>query len=238
MRHLETLLSKLDLETICDAKPVGETIYFRLCEKKVIEFLSRKIFLISQELVEAEDIESCTRSSDSLFFTPEWFLQIAQIRSSIQSSEKEIIEKAISILSEYIGESYVTKLRELYKCDAIGTKELTAEQREQYNYANAPQLFSQSRGNGVKNEAVKGTTPKTPKQTATEKGRQDAKEKLKLRPITSFFSPAPKKSWRKTVPKHSQLLHQTAQILWKANACFVLQFEIIEIFGCFAKIRS
>lgn len=62
MRHLEALLTKSEMEKICDSKVIGDATYYRLSERKSIEFLSQKIFSIAEELLESESVES------SLFF--------------------------------------------------------------------------------------------------------------------------------------------------------------------------
>lgn len=116
-----------------------------------------------------------------------------QQRSFTKSSEKELIQQSISILSEYISDSYVSKLREIYKCDEIGKSTLSEVQKAELANANAPQNLMNSKVNTMKNEGSV-TTPKAPKQTSREKALHDTKDKLKLKSITSFFSPAPKKS--------------------------------------------
>ena len=62
MRHLGSILTKVNLEKICDARIVGDITYYRLCERKTLNFLSEKIFSISRELIESESSESCKKS--------------------------------------------------------------------------------------------------------------------------------------------------------------------------------
>ena len=101
--------------------------------------------------------------------------------------EKDVLRQAVSILSEYISEPYITKLKEVYKCEG---QALSAEQKRQFQSANAPLLYN-SKVSSSKSEHMK--TPTKTKESSKAKALHDTKDKLRLKPITSFFSPAPPK---------------------------------------------
>jgi len=182
MRHLQPILNSSRLEKICDSKQIGELQYFRLNNSLVMNFLAEKVIVIAKELVENElDLDASK-------------FRVKLVESNYENtSDQEYIHKAIRILGEYLSEIYLSKLKEKFQCSEKDLPTLTEDQRKQLAYANSPQLFmNRQKEANEKGEILKKSASGNSGQRSKEKGLREAKEKLNLKSITSFFSPSSK----------------------------------------------
>ena len=179
-RFLLRFTSSLPL--ICDTKEVGDTLYYRLSEEKVINWLRYKVEHLCGHLELIPDIATLVRAQASGFRS-----------RGTTVTPTELVKIAIGFLGEYLEPEWITVLE-----SKIGLNSAEAAVKAQaIVYASeaevAPRQKRTHPNGGFEDEMMKEVAPSPKKKVNIHAARLEKVDKRGMSPITSFFKAAEKK---------------------------------------------
>jgi ribonuclease H2 subunit B len=167
--HQELKLISFDSEWICDTKELDDELFFRLNDEKVLEWLSKKIEILSDFI--SKKFYSKLSGSTLRFNSKEEYIP----------TKEEIHESSLNFICEYLSPHFGLKICEKFEIPYIDHSLMVLKKRDE-SYG----LDANSIRNFKKKRKVEEIEPATTPQKKMKSGPKFVEDKNSKK-ITSFF---------------------------------------------------
>jgi hypothetical protein len=167
--HQELKLISFDSEWICDTKELDDDLFFRLNDEKVMEWLSKKVEILSDFI--AKKFYSKLSGSTLRFNSKEEYIP----------TKEEIHESSLNFICEYLSPHFGLKICEKFEIPYIDHSLMVLKKRDE-SYG----LDANSIRNFKKKRKVEEIEPATTPQKKMKSGPKFVEDKNSKK-ITSFF---------------------------------------------------